>query len=90
MVITQWAGINVVASYMVNIFQDSGISLSPEVAPILVSGIQLSLSMVSTLILRVAPRKPLFLVCAFLILLGQLTLGTHAYLTEDLSKDAAS
>merc|ERR1711892_39207 len=90
MVITQWAGINVVASYMVNIFQDSGISLSPEVAPILVSVMQLSLSMVSTLILRVAPRKPLFLVCAFLILLGQLTLGTHAYLTEDLSKDAAS
>ena len=90
MVITQWAGINVVASYMINIFQDSGISISPEAAPILVSVIQLALSMVSTLILRVSPRKPLFLACAFFILLGQLTLGTHAFLTDGLSKDDSS
>ena len=90
MVITQWAGINVVSSYMVNIFQDSGITLSPAAAPILVSVVQLSLSMVSTLILRVSPRKPLFLACAFFILLGQLTIGTHAFLTDGLSVEEAS
>ena len=90
MVITQWAGINVVSSYMVNIFQDSGISISPEAAPILVSVIQLSLSMLSMLILRVSPRKPLFLACAFLIFLGQLTLGTHSFLTNGLSEEDSS
>jgi hypothetical protein len=90
MVITQSAGINVVSSYMVNIFQDSGISISPEAAPILVSVIQLALSMISTLILRVSPRKPLFLACSFFILLGQLTLGTHSFLTEGLSNEDAS
>jgi len=90
MIITQWAGINVVSTYMVSIFQDSGISISPEAAPILVSVIQLGLSMVSTLIMRVSPRKPLFLFCAFCILLGQLTLGTHKYLTEDLNNEESA
>ena len=87
MVITQWAGINVVSSYMVNIFQDSGISINPLAAPILVSLVQISLSMVSTLILRVSPRKPLFLVCASFILLGFLVIGTHSFLTGGLSKE---
>ena len=82
-VITHWAGISVVSSYMVNIFQDAGVSISPSAAPMLVSSLQLVLSLVSTFILRVAPRKPLFLVCGFLIMLGQLTLGVHGFLTGD-------
>ena len=87
MIITQWAGINVVSTYMVSIFQDSGISISPEAAPIIVSVIQLGLSMVSALIMTVSPRKPLFLSCAICILIGQLTLGTHKYLTEDFNHE---
>ena len=84
-VIAEWAGIVVIDSYMVNIFQDSGTSISPAGAPILVSLIQLLLSLVSTLILRTAPRKPLFLGCGFLMFLGTLTLGVQDLLTDENS-----
>ena len=52
MMITQWAGINVITSYMVTIFQESGSSLSPGLAPILVCTVQQGLAMLSTGVLR--------------------------------------
>ena len=81
MMITQWAGINVITSYMVTIFTDSGSSLAPGLAPVLVCTVQQTLALLSTAILRVCPRKPLFLACASLIALSQLGLGTYSYLT---------
>lgn len=52
MMITQWAGINVITSYMVNIFVESGSSLDPGLAPILVCTVQQALAMFSTGVLR--------------------------------------
>ena len=52
MMITQWAGINVITSYMVNIFAESGSSLDPGLAPILVCTVQQALAMFSTGVLR--------------------------------------
>ena len=52
MMISQWAGINVITSYMVTIFQESGSSLSPGLAPILVCTVQQGLAMLSTGVLR--------------------------------------
>ena len=86
-VIVEWAGGSVLDSYMVNIFKNSGISISPEAAPILVSSIQLVLSLVSTLILHKSPRKPLFLGCGFFIFLGTFMLGAQALLTEKLTDE---
>ena len=40
MIITQWAGINVITAYMVNIFIQAGSSIDPNLAPILVCGVQ--------------------------------------------------
>ena len=71
MIITQWAGINVITAYMVNIFIMSGSSVDPSLAPILVCCVQQSLATCSTLVLRVSPRKPLFLLCACAIAVCQ-------------------
>ena len=79
MMITQWAGINVITSYMVNIFMEAGSSIDPSLAPILVCTVQQILALVSTAVLRVSPRKPLFLVCASAIALSQAVLGTYSY-----------
>eukprot|EP00092_Neocalanus_flemingeri_P030885 GFUD01033541.1.p1 GENE.GFUD01033541.1~~GFUD01033541.1.p1 ORF type:complete len:513 (+),score=81.63 GFUD01033541.1:247-1785(+) len=85
MMITQWAGINVITSYMVNIFMEAGSSIDPSLAPILVCTVQQILAMLSTGILRVSPRKPLFLFCATAIALSQASLGTYSYLTQGTS-----
>ena len=82
MMITQWAGINVITSYMINIFIESGSSIDPAIAPIIVCTIQQILAVVSTGVLRVSPRKPLFLFCATLIACAQAGLGTYSYLTQ--------
>jgi hypothetical protein len=82
MSLTQWAGINVISSYMVTLLKEAGSSLDPSVAPIMVSGVQLVLSVLSTLVLRVSPRKPLFLLCAGVICLAQAALATHSFLTR--------
>merc|ERR1712198_54246 len=82
MMITQWTGTNVITSYMVNIFMDSGSSIDPEIAPILVFAIRQLLAMVSTGLLRVSPRRPLFLLCAVMIATSMAALGTYSYFTQ--------
>merc|ERR1712032_724338 len=54
-------------------------------APIMVSAIQLVLSILSSFVLR----KPLFLACASAICLGEATLATHHHLTRGLSESEA-
>jgi len=82
MMLTQWTGINVIGSYMVNIFMESGSSIHPEIAPILVFAIRQLLAMVSTGLLRVSQRRPLFLICATMIGCSMAGLGTYSYLTQ--------
>ena len=88
MIITQWAGINVITAYMVNIFIQSGSSVDPSLAPILVCGVQQALATCSTFVLRVSPRKPLFLVCASAIAVSQASLGTYYFLSHENSEVA--
>jgi len=87
MMITQWAGINVITAYMVTIFTTSGSSLDPDLAPILVSCVQQALAMLSTGILRVCPRKPLFLICASLMAAAQFGHATYYYLVQPGEND---
>ena len=82
MMITQWTGINVISSYMVNIFIESGSSIHPEIAPILVFTIRQLLALASTALLRVSHRRPLFLICATMIGCSMAGLGTYSYLTQ--------
>merc|ERR1711892_990536 len=87
MMLTQWTGINVITSYMVNIFMESGSSIHPEIAPILVFAIRQFLALVSTGLLRVSKRRPLFLICASIIACSMAGLGTYSFLTQE-QKDA--
>jgi len=87
MIITQWAGINVISSYMVNIFMQAGSSIDPSLAPIFVCGVQQCFATISTAVLRVAPRKPLFLIAASAMAMSQFALGTYSYLSEDLDQN---
>jgi len=89
MSLSQWAGINILSSYLVTVFEESGSSLDPSLAPIMVSAIQLVLSILSSFVLRFSPRKPLFLACASAICLGEATLATHHHLTRGLSESEA-
>ena len=82
MMITQWAGINVITAYMVTIFTHAGLSFDPDLAPILVSVIQQGVAMLSTGVLSVCPRKPLFLVCATLMAGAQCTMATYHYIVS--------
>ena len=90
MMLTQWAGMNVVTAYMVNIFMMSGTSIHPELAPVLVSSIQQLLAMISTLVLRVSPRKPLFLLCSTIIAMAHTCMGTFSYLTMQDTEPGSS
>jgi len=78
--LSQWAGIHVITTYMVTIFQQSGSSVDPQLAPIIVSCIQQALALLAAAVLRVSPRKPLFMVCGVGIAAAQVGLGTHARL----------
>ena len=84
--LTQWAGINVITAYIVKIFIESGSYVDPELAPIIVCSIQQLLALVSTGILRVSPRKPLFLFCAIMIACSQAGLGTYSFLTQETNR----
>ena len=53
-----------ITSFMVNIFLEAGSSVEPELAPVIVYSIQQACTLVSTVVLRHSPRKPLFLLCA--------------------------
>merc|ERR1739846_249126 len=46
MSLSQWAGINILSSYLVTVFEEAGSSLDPSLAPIMVSAIQLVLSII--------------------------------------------
>jgi len=80
MLIVQWGGVMVIGAYMVDIFKMSGSSIHHTLAPIIVASIQLGLSIVSAMVLRVAPRKPLFLFTSLGISVAQITMGTYPYL----------
>merc|ERR1712106_486193 len=87
MMLTQWTGINVITSYMVNIFMESGSSIHPELASILVFAIRQFLALVSTGLLRVSKRRPLFLICASVIACSMAGLGTYSFLTQEHKDD---
>ena len=76
-------GMNVINLYMVNIFIQSGSSVDPSLAPIIVLIFEQILYFCSAFVLRVSPRKPLFLILASGIAVSLAGLGTYNYFTKD-------
>ena len=76
-------GMNVINLFMVNIFIQSGSSVDPKLAPILVLILEQILNFCSAFVLRVSPRKLLFLFLASGIAVSLAGLGTYNYFTKD-------
>lgn len=88
MCLSELAGMNVLAQYMVIVFDESGSSIAPQLAPIIVASVRLGIACVSTIVLRYAPRKPLFLVCCMVICLAYVAMGTFTFVKSDLDEHA--
>ena len=83
MMIAQCTGMSAIGTF--NIFMDSGSSINPELAPILVFTIRQFLALVSTGLLKVSPRRPLFFICASMIGCSMAGLGTYSFLTQGVT-----
>ncbi|TRY71827.1 hypothetical protein TCAL_01072 [Tigriopus californicus] len=86
MCLSELAGMNVLAQYMVIVFDESGSSVAPELAPIIVASVRLGIACISTVVLRYSPRKPLFLLCCVVICLSYVAMGSFTYLKSDLDE----
>jgi SP family facilitated glucose transporter-like MFS transporter 8 len=71
----QLCGIFAVISYTVNIFQEAGSDLSPNIATILIGAVQLAGSCASSLLIDKAGRKILLLISNFCMTTCLITLG---------------
>ncbi|KAH8377879.1 hypothetical protein KR093_007661, partial [Drosophila rubida] len=76
----QGCGCFALLNYTAMIFAESGSSLPPTIAAIVVGVIQVVGSYVATLLVERAGRKMLLLISAVGICLSQLTMGAHSYL----------
>ncbi|KAH8263237.1 hypothetical protein KR044_006378 [Drosophila immigrans] len=76
----QGCGCFAMLNYTAMIFAESGSSLPPAIAAIIVGVIQVVGSYVATLLVERAGRKMLLLISAVGICLSQLTMGAHSYL----------
>ncbi|XP_034119712.1 facilitated trehalose transporter Tret1 [Drosophila albomicans] len=76
----QGCGVFAMLNYTAIIFAQSGCSMEPTVAAIIVGVIQVVGSYVATLLVERAGRKMLLLISAVGICLSQLVMGAHSYL----------
>lgn len=60
--LVEWSGVNVIAQYMVIIFNKSGTNVEATTAPVYVALVRLAFALVSSAILRCSPRKPLLII----------------------------
>jgi len=79
--------------YMVNVFRDAKSSIDPELAPVFVGIVRVLSSGFSSLIMKNASRKILFIICMLVVALGNATLATYSFLKakheETLDPDLA-
>ena len=83
-------GISTMVIYMTNIFQDSGSTMDPLLAPVIVAGTRVLTSGLAAFVLRYASRRHLFVLSAVLIFTSTFTIATFSYMrTSDCCFDAA-
>ena len=74
---------NVISTYMINIFMKAGSSIDPFLAPILVCVVQQICASLCIPMMKKIPRRTLFFVCATAIGVSQAGLGTYSYFFDD-------
>ena len=88
--LAQWTGISTMVLYMSNIFQESGSSIDPFLAPVIVAGVRVFTAGLAAFVLRYASRKYLFVISASLIFTSTFTIATFSYMrTSDCCFDAS-
>jgi len=78
--LAQWTGISTMVFYMTNIFQESGSSFDPLLAPVLVAGIRVLTAAIASLVLSFASRRHLFVISSLLICFSSGGIATFSYM----------
>jgi len=78
--LAQWTGISTMVFYMTNIFQESGSSIDPMLAPVIVAGIRVFMAGLASFVLSFASRRHLFVFSAMVISLSAATIATFSYM----------
>jgi len=71
----QFTGISALVLFMVNMFQEAGLSFDPKLAPVLVGGTRIVFSLCSSIALRKGNRKYIFCTSAMALCLCTLCMG---------------
>ncbi|XP_059083510.1 facilitated trehalose transporter Tret1-like [Tigriopus californicus] len=79
MALVELGGPNLLSQYMVTIFEESGSSVDPTLAPIFVSSTRMILGCFSAILLRFCPRRKLVLVALFLVMGSFCSLGAFSF-----------
>ena len=86
----QLTGVSTMVLYMTNIFQDSGSSIDPRLAPVIVAGIRVVTAGLAAFVLRFASRRHLFVLSTVIIFSSTLTIATFSYMrTSDCCFDSS-
>lgn len=88
--LAQLTGISTMVFYMTNIFQESGSSIDPHLAPVIVAAIRVVTAGFAAFVLRYASRRHLFVLSTVIIFTSTFTIATISYMrTSDCCLDTA-
>ena len=85
MILKDLAGMSIIGYYMVELFENTNMKVSPSLAPIIVCSNQLVFSIISVFILGIAKRKPLFLFCLLGLGVSLSSLGAYYFIIKVIS-----
>ncbi|XP_066260508.1 facilitated trehalose transporter Tret1-2 homolog [Euwallacea similis] len=90
LVFQQMSGVNVVLFFAQNIFQDSGVTLAPEICTIIIGLVQALFSAVTSVLIDKYGKRILLMISAIGMAVSQGVLGYFFHLKDDVHKDISS
>ncbi|KAG8181153.1 hypothetical protein JTE90_024449 [Oedothorax gibbosus] len=86
----QFSGINPLMSYTVDIFQDTGTSIQPKYASIVVAVVQVAGTVITSFLMDRTGRRLLFTTSSFFMSVGLMSLGVYQYMASKNQVDIDS
>ena len=74
-----WTGGPIITFYTIDIIRGVNIPMDPYLCAFIISGYQLFMAIISTIVSSIIPRRKLFLVCGALEVIGNLILASMVY-----------
>jgi len=78
----QFTGIPSLIVFMTNVFKDSGSTVDPKLAPVIVTSVRVLFTFISSMTQRKANRKVVFCCCMVVLAACTGIMGTYTYLTQ--------